>query len=129
MLARRPQHATAVLLAFGLSAALAACATSGSGGSSGPRRNANRITTEELTDVSTLSALDAIRRLRPQWLQGNRARAVVVHDGARVGDQSYLENVAASSIGSMRFMTASDATMQYGTGFPNGAIVLTSRSR
>lgn len=127
MLARRPQHAVAVLLAFGLSVALTACASGGA--SSGPRRNANRISLEELADVSTLSARDAIRRLRPQWLQGNRARAVVVHDGARVGDQSYLDNVAASSIGSMRFMTASDATMQYGTGFPNGAIVLTSRSR
>ncbi len=128
MLARRPQHATAVLLAFGISAALAACATSGSG-SSGPRRSTNRITADELAEVSTLSVFDAIRRLRPQWLQGNRARAVIVHDGTRVGDQSYLSTIAASTVESMRFMSASDATMQYGTGFPNGAIVLTSRSR
>lgn len=128
MLARRPKHAAAVLLAFGLSTALAACATGG-GGSSAPRRNSNRITAEELAETSTLSALDAIRRLRPQWLQGNRSRAVIVHDGNRVGDQSYLGSISASTLGEMRFMSASDATMQYGTGFPNGAIVLTSRSR
>lgn len=128
MLASRPNHATAILLAFGLSAA-AACASGGGGGSAGPRRSANVITVEELADVSTLSAFDAIRRLRPQWMQGNRARAVVVQDGARVGDQSFLANISASSVESMRFMSASDATMQYGTGFPNGAIVVTSRSR
>ncbi len=128
MLAFRRNHVAAVLLACGLAAGASACASTG-GGSGGPRRSANLISAEELAEVSTLSALDAIRRLRPRWLQGTRARAVVVQDGARVGDQNRLSNISASSIESMRFMSASDATMQYGTGFPNGAIVVTSRSR
>lgn len=125
MLAFRPNHAAAILLAFGLSTA--ACASGG--GTSESRRNTNHITAEELAEVSTMSALDAIRRLRPRWMQGNRARAVVVQDGARMGDQGFLANISASSVESMRFMSASDATMQFGTGFPNGAIVVTSRSR
>ena len=118
-----------LVVAFGLATALAAC--SSGGGSSGPRRDPNLITTEELGEYTTLSALDVIRRLRPRWLQSRGQTSVqVIQDGARLGDpQNALRSIPVSDIAEMRFLSASDATMRYGTNYPGGAIEITSRGR
>ena len=120
----------AFIIAFGLAVGLAAC-SSGGGGSSGPRRDPNLITAEEMAEFSTLSALDVIRRLRPRWLQGRgQSRPQVIQDGARLGDpQNALRSVSVSDIESLRYLSASDATMRYGTNYPGGAIEVTSRAR
>lgn len=122
------------IIAFGVVTALAAC--SSTGGPSGPRRDPNLITAEELTEYATLSALDVVRRLRPRWLTGRGQgsaganRPQVLHDGARLGDpDNALRSIAVSDIESIRYLNASDATMRYGTNFPGGAIVVTSRAR
>ena len=117
-----------VFAAFGFATGLAGCA---SGESGGPRRDPNRITVEELADYTTLTALDAVRRLRPRWLQGRGAGNMpqLIVDGARMGDaQNPLRSLSVSDIQEIRYLTASDATMRYGTNFPGGAIVVTSRS-
>lgn len=123
------------MFAFGLTAALAACSSTG-GGSGGPRRDPNLITAEELSEYATLSALDVVRRLRPRWLTGRGQgtggmnRPQVMQDGARLGDpDNALRSIAVSDIEELRFLNASDATMRYGTNFPGGAIVVTSRRR
>ena len=118
-----------LVVAFGLATAFAAC--SSGGGSSGPRRDPNLITTEELAEYTTLSALDVIRRLRPRWLQSRgQTSAQVIQDGARLGDpQNALRSMPVSDIAEMRFLSASDATMRYGTNYPGGAIEITSRGR
>jgi len=122
------------IIAFGLATAVAAC--SSTGGTSGPRRDPNLITAEELTEYATLSALDVVRRLRPRWLtgrgqgSGGMNRPQVLQDGARLGDpDNALRSIAVSDIESIRYLNASDATMRYGTNFPGGAIVVTSRAR
>lgn len=122
------------MFAFGLATALAAC--SSTGGSSGPRRDPNLITAEELSEYATLSALDVVRRLRPRWLTGRGQgtggmnRPQVIQDGARLGDpDNALRSIAVSDLEELRFLSASDATMRYGTNFPGGAIVVTSRRR
>ncbi len=122
------------IIAFGLAMAVAAC--SSTGGTSGPRRDPNLITAEELTEYATLSALDVVRRLRPRWLtgrgqgSGGMNRPQVLQDGARLGDpDNALRSIAVSDIESIRYLNASDATMRYGTNFPGGAIVVTSRAR
>lgn len=122
------------IIAFGLATALAAC--SSTGGPSGPRRDPNLITAEELSEYATLSALDVIRRLRPRWLTGRGQgtggmnRPQVIQDGARLGDpENALRSIAVSDIESLRYLNASDATMRYGTNYPGGAIVVTSRAR
>ncbi|MCY3548509.1 MAG: Plug domain-containing protein [Gemmatimonadetes bacterium] len=122
------------IIAFGLATAVAAC--SSTGGPSGPRRDPNLITAEELSEYATLSALDVVRRLRPRWLtgrgqgSGGMNRPQVLQDGTRLGDpDNALRSIAVSDIESIRYLSASDATMRYGTNFPGGAIVVTSRAR
>ena len=120
--------------AFALLTVLAACA-SGTGGG-GPRRDPNLITLEELADHTTLSALDVVRRLRPRWLQGRGAGTggsnvpQLIVDGARMGNaQDALRTLSVSDIQELRYLNASDATMRFGTNFPGGAIMVTSRAR
>jgi len=119
----------AVLIASG---AAAACASGGGGGGGPdrPRRSANLITAEELAEFSTYTAQDAIRRLRPRWLttRGDGYPQIII-DGARMGSPDALSSISVSDVESMRFLSAADATMRFGTNFPNGAIEVTSRSR
>lgn len=51
-----------------------------------------------------------------------RAFARVLIDGIPQGPQGDLEGLAADDIESIRYLTASDATIRYGTGFPGAAI-------
>lgn len=133
---RHPRLLRTVMLLFavGAAGALAACASGGGGSSDGPRRSQNRITQEELVDYTTLNALDAIRRLRPRWLQARGATAggsnepVAILDGARLGSPDALASVAVSDVSEMQYLSASDATMRYGTNFPGGAIEVRTRS-
>lgn len=117
------------LAAFGLAMGLAACASSGGSDERGPRRDPNVITAEELTDFSTVSALDAIRRLRPRWLQGRaNMRPQLVLDGARLTNlEDGLQSVQATSVREMRYLSASDATMRFGTNYLGGAIEVITR--
>lgn len=127
MRVRRSTRMLAVLAAFGASALLAACASSG-GGASSPRRSGNFIGAEEFAQHSTVSARDALQRLRPRWLRarGGGTPAVIL-DGARQ-DASILDSIRASNIESMELLNASDATTRYGTNFPNGAIIVMTKS-
>ena len=120
--------------AFALVSSLGACASGG--GSSGPRRNPNLITAEELAEYSTLTAIDVVRRLRPRWLTGRGAGTggsnmpQLILDGARMGDAANaLRSISVSTISELQYLNASDATMRYGTNYPGRAIVVTSRTR
>lgn len=111
-------------------AALGACGTTGTSAGAA-RRDPNLITAEELADLQTVTALDAIRRLRPRWLQprgGSRPQAIV--NGSRTNDlEDALRAVQASAVASMRFLSAADATMRFGVGFAGGVIEVTTRAR
>ncbi len=123
-----PKVVAAFVASFLVAVGAAACA---SGGSSGSRGNPNVIAAAELEEFSTLNALDAIRRLRPQWLRRRGQSAPqIIQDGARLGASTEaLRSMSVSDIQSLRYLSASDATMRYGTNFPGGAIEITSRSR
>ncbi len=107
-----------------------ACASSGQPDQSRPRRSRNLITADELSGLSVSSAYDAVRRLRPAWLQ-TRGRAplpVVYRNNTRWGgDPSSLESIQIGTISEMRFLSASDATTRYGTGFTGGVILVITR--
>ena len=134
----RPQISRRVVIrtlgigAFAAATGLAACASGGGSGSSGPRRDPNLITAEELAEHSTLNAMDVVRRLRPRWLTGRgpSAQPQLILDGTRMGDaRSELQSISVADVSEMRYLNASDATMRFGTNFPGGAIVVTRRGR
>jgi hypothetical protein len=48
-------------------------------------------------------------------------------DGVQDGTSDDLDKVRADQIQQLRFLSASDATMKYGTGHPAGAIEITTK--
>ncbi len=114
-----------------LALVMAACSSAGTG--SATSRNSNVVTAEELAEVDYLSGLEAVQRLRPNWLrvrgqatfnrQGSAGIRLYV-DGRRQNDISDLGNIRSSDIREMRFLTGREATMRYGTDHGDGAILV-----
>jgi hypothetical protein len=48
-------------------------------------------------------------------------------DDAHVGDVNQLRDLPAADVVSIRFLPAWDAATRYGSGFPNGVLVVTTR--
>lgn len=122
-----------LLVAVSLIMLAEACVSTGT--SDGVRRDPNLIVAEELVNYSTMMLADAIRQLRPRWLRvrgapsiefgGNRTVAVVL-DGGAPQDWSILDSLRPDQVQSVRYHSAADATMRWGTGFPNGLVEVTS---
>lgn len=122
-------HKRLIFLLFALSLGLTACA-SGGGGATAPRRSSTRITAEELAEVAELDLLNAVQRLRPQWLRsGPRGAApqVIVDGTPQQGGIDALRSYRALDVTGLELMSASDATTRYGTGYTEGAIVVSTR--
>ncbi len=117
-----------------LALVMAACSSAGTG--SATSRNSNVVTTEELAELDYLSGLEAVRRLRPNWLrvrgqatfrQGVAGIRLYV-DGRRYNDIFELGRIRTSDIREMRFLTGREATMRYGTDHGDGAILVELKS-
>ena len=124
---------------------LSACASaSGPGSPSGAtRRSSEFIPREELASMANLSAFDAIRLLRPRWLQrrgdmlqrrgdeigGSPLLPVVMVDRARWGALEELRQITVEDVENIRFIPGRDATTIYGTGYGGGIIEVTTRIR
>jgi len=118
-----------IALSIALATACSSGGTQSEGGASGQSRRSDLITREELAPISQFSAFDAVRRLRPRWLSsrgGGRLPTVFV-DGSARGEPSFLRQISADTVERMRFMSAPDATMRYGTGYAFGIIEVISR--
>jgi len=119
-----------IVAAFVFSLGLSACASSG-GGTDGIRRNPNRIVRAELEQHETLSAYQAIERLRNRWFIGRGAGtpqpAVFVGGGRRMAGLDELRGLLASSVEQIEYLSAADATTRFGTGYDGGAIMVTMR--
>lgn len=135
----RPVRVPIVALAL---AAVSACASSGARGSSSPRYSQNVITSEELATVDVADAYQAVQRLRPQFLvqsrgptdmgstrSGSNGGIVVYIDNTRLGGVSSLSQVPKNEIREIRYLTASEAAQRFGTGTPDGAIVITRKTK
>lgn len=115
---------------------LSACASSGAKGST-PRRDRNVITSDEISQSTEHSALNLIRSLRPGMLnqRGNTSIAsqdpgiVVFLDGQRYGDLASLDGIEVDTVQEIRYISAAEAQSRFGTGFPQGVILVTSRTR
>jgi len=112
-----------------LTLALIRCASGGGRSEGTPRGSSTRIVESELATLETQDAYTAIQRLRPQWLRSRSGAApVVIMDGTRqqVG-LSILRSIRTSELQELRYLSATDATTRYGTGFDGGAILLTTK--
>jgi hypothetical protein len=109
----------------------AACASSGMGAGSGQSRSSrNVITAEELQTIDVPDAYTAIQRLRSTWLRprsGGGSPIAVFVDGVRTGDVDMLRQISAITVRELRFISPSDATTRWGTGYTNGAIMVFTR--
>lgn len=98
------------------------CASAGGGESSSSR---DVITAEDLATLRTMTAEDAIRRLRPIWL---RTPVEVVVNGSRQGRTDVLSTYQTTDIDEMRYLDEPRATMKYGT-IVRGAVIEISLAR
>jgi len=124
-------------------AALAGCAGSATpsaqGGTPAPqqsRANGEVITTQELAAASSYDLYAAIQRLRPSFLQGRGATSFgstssgsdeiqVYVEGMHRGGLSTLREINAGDVAEVRRLSAAEATQRFGTGTPQGAILVT----
>ena len=127
----RPLPAKSLMLVvFALTIGLAGCASGGGGGSDGaPRRSTNRIVADELATLQQLDCYQAIQRLRPNWLRtrGSSPPQILVDGSRQSGGLDLLRSYRAADVEEMRFISGTDATTRFGTGFDGGAIMLTTR--
>ena len=127
-----------------LTAVLSACGASagGSFGGDGGTEAATvgssgLIVRAQLEEFTGRTAGEAVSRLHRRWLEATRGGsfsdgpsfARVVIDGTARSDLEELDRIPADAVESMRYLSASDATTRYGTGFPGGVIEVTTRSR
>ena len=124
---RRFQRAVSLLLLL-----LEAACVSGSGREGQARSSGSSITGEELAGLPPLSVHQAVERLRPNWLRGRvtTVRGVagqsyfprVFIDGIPSGEIQRLHELNSRDVREIRFLSASDATTRFGTGYPGGVI-------
>ena len=100
--------------------------------------NANAISAFELENSSTQTAYEAIRKLRPNFLNYQAQTSVtnpspgvpVVYMNERfAGDINVLNQILVSQVESIRFYKATDAMIKYGTDRTGGVIAITLKDR
>lgn len=109
-----------------------ACAPAATGGKA---RNHNVLTSEEIAASQATTAHDAIKNLRPMFLrsrgqttlEGTGQSAHVFLDGQKYGDIETLKTMSVQTVREIRFLSASDATTKYGTGYTAGIIEVWTR--
>lgn len=120
---------------------LGGCASSSSGSSatqqSRPRTSRDVITADELATIDAQTALQAIQRLRPNFLQTRGGASMSINSGpvdivvyvdqTRMGGPNSLSQIPVTEIKEIRYLNATDATQRYGTGHGAGAIVVTRK--
>ncbi len=101
------------------------------------RGNSRLIVRAQLEEFAGRSAWDAVEILNRSWLRALRggsisagpAYARIVVDGIPRGELDELRSVNTNDIETMRYLSATDATTRYGTGYFGGVIEVTTRRR
>jgi hypothetical protein len=110
---------------------LISCGGPRSSSSTAPRRDANLITSEELSSSVSSTLYDAVRALRPAWMMRNRPTAMnprqqgelqVYVDGTRFGNIESLRQLTPQGVASVRFHSPGSAEAKFGPGHLSGAI-------
>ncbi|HKW09148.1 MAG TPA: Plug domain-containing protein [Gemmatimonadaceae bacterium] len=132
-----------LIVAAALFAFVPGCASSPAAGagatqqaSSPARSHSSRdvITTDELAKVDVQNALQAVQRLRPNFLQTHGGMSssmtqgpqdvVVYVDNTRMGGPSSLSQIPITDVKEIQYLNGPDATQRFGTGHGSGAIIV-----
>ncbi len=95
--------------------------------------NSRLIVRAQLQPHVGRSAYEAVELLRPRWLQPRgtptygSSYAQVVIDRTVRRELADLNRMSTDDIETMRYLSASDATTRYGTGYFGGVIEVTTR--
>jgi hypothetical protein len=119
---------------FGLlTVGLAACVSAGRAPVAGGQQRV--LTLDQIERYGASNAYEAVRTLRPMWLQKRGMQSinfegeiVVYYDNVRLGGVESLRSISTSVIRRMEFMSASTATQRWGAGHTHGAILVFARS-
>ena len=113
------------------------CASAGGGqtGQASPQHDPNVITAAELATTSVSNLFDAIRQLRPRWLdrlgpttlQQAEYNIMVYTDRIQFGSVDMLRQIPVSMPASVRYYSASEAQGEFGVGNLQGAIQIVTR--
>ena len=143
----------AAVIALGTAACASSSSTQGAAGAptGGPKPSATFITAEEIERVHVQNGYEAVQKLRPALLRQRQVASangqggvskdappitgtnvsagnlIVYVDGTRIGDINQLREISASSIATMRYYSASEAQMKWGSGHPGGVIEVISK--
>ena len=116
-----------------LLALCAACATAGSPGASGPRKDRDLLSREQIRDTGYNNALDAVQALRSNWLRpkGTDSFAAptqvqVYLDNNRLGGVETLRGIATSQISYIRYYDGVTASGRWGLGHGQGVIYVST---
>jgi len=92
------------------------------------------ITEEEIQASGYTDAFRVVQSLRPQWLRSRGVTSIsqretikVYLDGSLLGAPDQLQQITATSISSIRFYDAVEATQRWGLDHGQGAIVVSTR--
>jgi hypothetical protein len=130
---------SSVLILTLAGAVAAACASSPAGtAASGTRaisRQRDVIAADELATIDVQNALQAVQRLRPNFLRNPGPSTitqpepgiVVYVDNTKMGGTEALEQIPITEVKEIRYLNATDATQRFGTGHTAGAIIVTRK--
>ena len=107
--------------------------TAQSGTATAQRTSRDVILADEIATSGARTAMDAIRRLRPQMLQGRGVRetneiAVYIDGNRTEGTRADLEQIPASQVKEIRYLNGQAATQRFGTHHGAGASLVTRKS-
>ena len=99
--------------------------------------NSRLIVRAQLDELYGYSAYEAVETLNRRWLQPQRGSSLasgqsyarVMIDGSVRRNINDLARMSTDNIETMRYLSAPDATIKYGTGYPGGVIEVTLRRR
>ena len=105
------------------------CAGGGGVSDTGPRKQRNLITQDEIATKDFRNAHEVIQVLRPQMLRvrGSIGLAVYVNGIKMSNGTQSLYDISPTSIGEIRFLNSFDATARFGTDATDGAISISTR--
>jgi hypothetical protein len=131
------RYALRLTFIFAMSSLMLSCAAtsqSGSGSSAGSR---DVISQQELAELpASMTAMDAVRRLRSTWLRtrgmaglGSTQTVQVYVDNVHAGGVDFLQARSLDGIVEIRYHNGRDATTRWGTGVGGGVIELITARR